>query len=532
MADLKALETSLRQGKLSRRDFLARLSALGIAVAISPTSLSTSVHAKEYQKGGRLRLGLGGGSTTDSLDPAMMTDAMAYNINWQIRNNLLEINRKGDLVPELAQSWDSSLDAKKWTFRLRRGVEFHNGKSLKADDVVYSINHHRGKNSQSAAKSIVDPIEDIKIDNKDIVVFYLREANAEFPFILSDPHLPIVPAGTERTGWEKGIGTGGYILHEWEPGYKAFAKRNPNYWKEGRAHFDEVETIGMANATDRVVALNTGQIDAMNRFQLNLTHLIPRAHDIQILNVTGTKHFSIPMLTDREPFNNNDVRLALKYCVDREHLLKKILRGYGAVGNDHPISPCQPCYALELPQRTYDPDKARFHMKKAGMLDYTFRLHAADAAWPGTDATTAAMLMKQHAAKAGIEIDVMLESDDGYWDKVWMKKPWIMCFWSGRPTADWMFSTAYAADSPWNDTFWKNERFNRLLKEARAEIDETKRHTLYVECQRILNHEGGVIIPLFANIIEAATQRLKINNPAGNWEMDGHRAAERWWFES
>ncbi|MBT8373796.1 MAG: twin-arginine translocation signal domain-containing protein, partial [Deltaproteobacteria bacterium] len=113
MADLKALETSLRQGKLSRRDFLARLSALGIAVAISPTSPSTSVHAKEYQKGGRLRLGLGGGSTTDSLDPAMMTDAMAYNINWQIRNNLLEINHKGDLVPELAQSWDSSLDAKK-----------------------------------------------------------------------------------------------------------------------------------------------------------------------------------------------------------------------------------------------------------------------------------------------------------------------------------------------------------------------------------------------------------------------------------
>jgi peptide/nickel transport system substrate-binding protein len=270
----------------------------------------------------------------------------------------------------------------------------------------------------------------------------------------------------------------------------------------------------------------------MNRFQLNLTHLLLRARDIQIINVTGTKHYSIPMLTDRDPFNNNDVRLALKYAINREHLLKEIVRGYGAVGNDHPIAPCQKCYASELPQRAYDPDKARFHIKKAGMSDYTFSLHAADAAWPGADAAAAAMLYREHAAKAGIKIEVIIEPDDGYWDKVWMKKPWVMCYWSGRATADWMLSTAYAADSSWNDSFWKHERFNKLLKEARAELDDAKRYELYVECQKILNLEGGVIIPMFANIVEAASKRLNINNPAGNWEMDGHRAAERWWFVS
>jgi len=107
-------------------------------------------------------------------------------------------------------------------------------------------------------------------------------------------------------------------------GYRAFAKLNPDYWKADRAHFDELETTGIADATSRVVALNTGQIDAMNRFQLNLTHLLSKARDIQIINVTGTKHYSIPMLTDREPYNNNDVRLALKYAINREDLLKKI----------------------------------------------------------------------------------------------------------------------------------------------------------------------------------------------------------------
>jgi peptide/nickel transport system substrate-binding protein len=532
MSELKELESLVAQGKITRRDFLARLSALGISAALSPALLSAPAKAETPKKGGRFRIGMAGGSSTDSLDPATITDAMVYNINWQIRNCLVEVDYQGNPVSELAESWEATADASNWRFKLRRGVEFHDGKSLEADDVVYSINHHRGKDSTSAAKSIVDPIEDIKTDGKSTVVFTLKESNANFPFIMSDPHLPIVPAGTKGADWEKGIGTGGYTFISHEPGYNALTKRNPNYWKEGRAHFDEVETIGIANVTERIVALHRGQIDAMNRFELRLNHLLPRARGIQIINVTGTKHYSIPMLTDRKPFNNPDVRLALKYAINREQLLKKILRGYGSLGNDHPIAPTQKFHASELPQRKYDPDKAKFHMKKAGMLDYTFSLHAADAAWPGAKAADAAMLYKENAAKAGIKIEVIVEPNDGYWSNVWMKKPWVMCYWSGRATADWMFSTAYAEGSAWNDTFWKHERFNKLLKEARAELNETKRHEMYVEMQRIVHDEGGVIIPVFANNIEVANQKLGFENPAGNWEMDGYRAAERWWFES
>ena len=532
MPDLKQLEHLLTRGKITRREFMTRVSALGLMAAVSPALLVTPAKAATPKKGGRLRLGMAGGSTTDSLDPATMTDAMAYNINWQVRNCLVEVDYKGNPIPELAESWESTPDAAKWIFKLRKGVEFHNGKTLEAEDVVFTINHHRGEDSKSAAKSIVDPIKDIKTDGKQAVVFTLQEGNADFPFILSDPHLTIVPAGTRGTDWEKGIGTGGYTLISHEPGHNALTKRNPNYWKEGRAHFDEVETIGISDVTSRIVALNRRQIDAMNRFELKLTHLLPKARNIQIINVTGTKHYSIPMLTDREPFNNNDVRLAMKYAIDREQLLKKILRGYGSLGNDHPIAPNQKYYASELPQRTYDPDKANFHMKRAGMLDYSFSLHTSKRAWPGTSASGAAMLYKENVAKAGFTINVIVEPDDGYWSDVWMKKPWVMCYWSGRATADWMFSTAYAEDSAWNDTHWKHDRFNKLLKEARAELDETKRHELYVECQRIVRDEGAVVIPVFANNIEAATQKLKFGSLAGNWEMDGNRAAERWWFES
>ena len=530
MSELKELNRLLTQGKITRRDFLARLSAFGITTALSPAFLTAPAQAAKPKRGGRSRLGMAGGSTTDSLDPATISDAMPMSINWQIRNCLVEIDYRGNPIPELAKSWESTPDAAQWTFKLRKDVEFHNGKTLNAEDVVFSINHHRGKDSKSAAKGIVDPIEDIKADGKQTVVFTLKEGNADFPYIMSDYHLTIVPSGTRGNEWEKGIGTGGYMLDSHEPGYRALTRRNPNYFKEGRAHFDEVETIGIADVTARIVALQTGQIDAMNRFELKLTHLLPKTRNIQIINVTGAKHYSIPMLVNQEPYNNNDVRLALKYAIDREHLLKTILRGYGTVGNDHPIAPTQKYYASELSQRKYDPDKAKFHMKKAGMSDYTFRLHAANAAFEG--AIDAAVLYKEHAAKAGIKIEVVVEPNDGYWSNVWIKKPWVMCYWSGRATADWMFSTAYAKDAAWNDTLWKHDRLNKLLKEARAELDETKRGEMYVEMQRIVRDKGGVVIPLFGNWIEAARNKLKFENPAGNWEMDGHRAAERWWFRA
>ncbi len=530
MSELKELESLLTQGKITRRDFLARLSAIGIAAALSPTLLTATARATKPLKGGRLRLGMAGGSTTDSLDPGTMTDAMAYNINWQIRNCLVEVDYQSNPVPELAENWEASPDAVTWRFKLRKGVEFHNQKTLEAEDVVFSINHHRGKDSKSAAKGIVDPIQDIETDGKYTVIFTLKEGNADFPFIMSDPHLPIVPAGTKGNEWEKGIGTGGFMLDSHEPGYRALTKRNPNYWKNGRAHFDEVETIGISDVTARVTALNTGQIDAMNRFELKIIHLLKRVSGIQILNITGTKHYSIPMLTDRAPYDNNDVRLGLKYAIDREHMLKTILQGFGSLGNDHPIAPAQKYFASELPQRKYDPDKAKFHLKKAGMLDRTFKIHAADAAFVG--AVDAAILFKEHAAKAGIKIEVQREPNDGYWSNVWMKKPWVMCYWSGRATVDWMLSTTYAHDANWNDTFWKHDRFNRLLKAARAELDEVKRREMYVECQKIIRDEGGVVIPLFANNIEGATKKVRFEKPAGNWELDGHRAAERWWFES
>lgn len=528
MEKLKCLERSLSEGKISRREFITRVSALGLMAAVSPVLLATSARAAAPKKGGRLRLAATGGSTTDSLDPATLTSTHNQLINFQLRNCLVEVDHDYNVIPELAESWEASPDAVKWTFKLHKGVEFNNGKTLEAADVIDSINHHRGKDSKSAAKGIVDPIKDVKADGKHTVVFTLKGGNADFPYIVSDYHLTIFPAGTQGKEFEKGIGTGGYILESWEPGVRALVKRNPNYWKQGRAHFDEVETLSIVDTNARTTALKTGQIDVMDRPDLKTLHLLKRSPGIQIIRKTSTTHFSVPMLTTIKPYDNNDARLGLKFAVDREQMLKTILRGYGSVGNDHPIASIQKYYASDLPQRTYDPDKAKFHIKKAGLLDHTFKLHAADAAFAG--AVDAAVLYQESAAKAGIKIKVVRVPDDGYWSNVWTKKGWCMCYWSGRATPDLMFSTAYAADASWNDTQWKNERFNKVLVEARAELDEKKRGEMYAELQRIVRDEAATAIPMFADIVVAASDKLKYKNFASNTNLDGLKCSERWWF--
>lgn len=529
MSEIVKLTKMFNQNKISRRQFITQVSALGLAAAISPALLAGTAQASVPKKGGRFRIGITGGSTTDSMDPGTLTSNMNQNINWQIRNNLVEIDHKFNAIPELAESWGASADAKTWTFKLRKGIEFHNGKTMTSEDVIFSINHHLSEESKSAAKGNLKSITSIKADGPNEVVFELSGGAADFPFILGDYHLTICPAGTKGPEFEKGIGTGGYILEQWEPGVRAFSKRNPNYWKEGRANFDEIETLSIVDTNARTNALKTGQIDYMDRVELKTVHLMKKMPGITVHATTGTAHYTMPMMVDQKPYDNNDVRTALKLAVDREALVKQILRGYGSVGNDHPIAPVQQFYAKDLEQRKYDPEKAKFHMKKAGMLDHVFNLHAADAAFSG--AVDAAILIKEHAKKAGININVVREPDDGYWSNVWIKKEWCMCYWGGRPIEDMMFSVAYSDGAPWNDTHWKNKRFNELLIAARAELDKEKRRKMYYDMQEICRNDSGTVVPMFNQMVEASSDKTAHGDISAAMALDGMRVGERWWFK-
>jgi peptide/nickel transport system substrate-binding protein len=526
---MQRLERLLRERRIGRREFLSRVAAAGVVAAGTSLLPDATARAATPKQGGKIRFGVGHGSTTDSLDPATFTDTFMILCGWTLRNNLCEVDKSGKLVPELAESWDVSPDATEWTFKLRKGIEFHNGKTLDAGDVVASINHHRQPDSKSAARALLEALVEVKADGKEVVAFKLKEGNADFSFILSDYHIPIIPAKDGAIDWQSGVGTGGYVLQGYEPGVSFSAKRNPNYWKQGFAHFDEVEVLAIHDVTARTNALTTGTLEVIDRPELKTVDLLQKRPGLRVEETKGTLQYTVPMLTDVAPFDNNDVRLALKYGVKRQAMLDAILRGHGVVGNDHPIGLSNRYHASELPQREFDPDKAKFHLKKAGLETLTVDLSSSDAAFAG--AVDAAVLYKEHAKEAGIEINVVREPADGYWSNVWMKKPWSTCYWSGRPTEDWMFSTAYADGAPWNDTHWSHARFNELLKLARAELDEGKRREMYVEMQRIVSDEGGVVVPMFSNHVFAMVDKIAHDEVmAGNWDLDGQKGPERWWY--
>ncbi len=529
---IKDIQQSFESGGMTRRSFMQGALALGVSMTAASAILN-EVEAATPKKGGRLRVGLTGGATTDSLDPGQILDLyMIHLLFGQVRNGLTEVAANGKLTPELAESWDASPDAKTWNFKIRKGVEFHNGKSLTSEDVVASINHHIGENTKSAAKGIMSGIVSVRADGKHAVTVELSGGNADFPFLLTDYHMNICPANADGSiDWASGIGTGGYVLKTHEPGVRSFTTRNPNYWKTGFAHFDEVEINQIADATARSQALQTGAIDVMNNVPTATAHLMKRVPNIKVHATTGNKQITLPMRTDTPPFDNVDVRTALKYVVKRDEWLKKVVNGYGQLGNDNPVGPANIYRATEaeLPQRGYDPDKAKFHLKKAGLSKLDVDFHAAETGFGG--AIDAGLLMADSARAAGININVVREPDDGYWSNVWMKKAWSACYWSGRATEDWLFSQIYAADASWNDTFWKNDAFNKLLVIARAELDPAKRRVLYVEMQQILHNDGGLLLPLFQSDVMAYHERLHVPEVVGNnWELDGAKNAERWWF--
>lgn len=514
---------------LRRRDFLKLAMGAGASLAAAQLLWSRQAGA-EPKKGGKLRAGLAHGSTTDILDPATYENGFTQTIGNSVNNRLTEVSPTGELIGELAESWEPSSDAKTWRFKLRSGVQFHNGKTFTSADVIASINHHRGDASTSGAKGIVAEIADLKADGPGTVSFTLKGGNADFPFILSDFHLGIFPAKDDKIDWASGVGTGAYSIAGFEPGLRASLKRNGNYWKAGRGHFDDVELLAIVDVNARTNALVAGDIDVMDRCDLKTVNLLKRNAGIRVEQASGTQHYSFAMHTDVDPFRSNDVRLALKLAIDRQELVDKILLGYGYVGNDHPIGKFNRYFANSLEQRQYDPDQARFLLKRAGQENLKVSLSVAEAAFAG--AVDAGTLFAEKAAKAGITLEIVREPDDGYWTNVWLKKPFSAVYWGGRPTEDWMFSTAYAAGVPWNDTHWTNERFNVLMQQARVELDDGKRREMYREMQQLVRDDGGAVIPMFANFVFAMSDKVAhAPEISAEWDLDGFKFAERWWFQ-
>lgn len=477
------------------------------------------------RKGGNLRFGVGGGSTSDTLDPRNWTDIFMYMIGCSVRGNLVEILADGSVAPELAESFEPSNGHATWAFHLRKGVRFSNGKPVTPEDVISTIDLTRKSHSASGMTALLSQITDIKADGGDTVVFTLEAGNIDFPFALADYTMGIMPFEDGKPVLD--VGAGPYLLRSFQAGISAKLERNPDSFKQG--NFDSVELISIADPVARQSALVSGEVDLINRVDPKTAQLLKRSSNIVVGNTPGRRYYAFTANGSMDPFTNVHVRQALKYGVEREELVKKILYGFGSVGNDQPISKDYRFHNPELAARSYDPDKARFHLKAAGLDKVDVKLNTADAAYTG--AVDASVLYAEKAAKGGINITVNRTPNDGYWSQVWMKTPFFTSYWGGRPTEDAILTMAWSKASDSNESGMSDLRVEDLIKAARREGDEAKRRQIYGDIQQLISDEYSAVIPMFADFVFAANKSVvPSEHVSGVAEMDGARCLERWSF--
>ena len=513
-------------GKLSRRDFLGRAAALGLSAPLAGSLLTRAAQAAGPVKGGILRAGLVGGESTDGLDPAAINNQVRGTFARCWGEKLVEVEPDGSLRPSICTEYGASPDAKTWTFKIRKGVTFHNGKELDAADVAATIERHAGEDTKSGALGVLRGIDTLKAIGDEFIVT-LKEANADMAYLMSDYHLIIQPNGG-RDDPEAGIGTGPYRIASHEAGIRALGERYDGYWdKDRNGHADQVEILVINDTTARMAALQGGQVHMMNRVEPKVVDLVKRIPGVTIQNIAGSAHYVFAAQCNTAPFDNNDLRLAMKYAIDRQELVDKILNGYGSLGNDHPINAAYPLFSDDIEQRPFDPDKAAFHFKKSGH-DGPIVLQTSDVAFPG--AVDAAQLFQQSAAKAGIQIEVKREPGDGYWAEVWNKAPFSASYWIGRPTQDQQYSTAYLSSADWNETRFFRDDFDQLAVAARAELDEDKRKAMYRDMAMMVRDDGGAIIPVFNDWIDAVSDKVAGYQPHPAGELMSGLALVSCWL--
>lgn len=517
----------LRRGT-TRRDVMRRLMAAGMMASTAGGLLTHAgmAVAQTPKRGGRIRVAVAAGSTSDTLDPARGTTIADYVRHYMFYNGLTTIDTKMAPQMALAESLNTK-DAVNWVVKLRTDVRFHDGKPLTSADVVYSLLRQKDPATASRAKAVADQFEDVKAAAPNEVHIKLVAANADLPALLGTSHFLIIRDGT--TDFTTANGTGPYKCKEFRPGVRSISVRNDEYWKPGKPYLDEIEYFAIPDEAARVNALLSGDVQLINAVNPRSAPIVKASPNHTLFESKTGNYTDIIMRDQIGPLRNPDFVLAMKHMLDREQIVKTGMRGFGAIGNDQPIQAGSRFHFDGLPQRTMDLDKAKFHLQKSGMAGTTLPLVCSPAANGSVDH---AQILQLTARQVGLNLDIRRMPADGYWANHWGKHPLSFGNINTRPTADLMFTLFYKSDSSNNVSGWKNEKFDQLLVAARGETDEAKRKQMYADMQVLVHEHCGVGIPIFNSSIDGFTNKLKGYGAHPQGGLMGYMFSESIWLDA
>jgi peptide/nickel transport system substrate-binding protein len=517
---------SLRRGA-TRRDVLSMLLAGGMQATLAGglATAAMSAHAQTPKKGGRIRVAGATAAANDTLDPAKQSNQTDYSRGNMLYNGLTSLDGSLTPQPALAESFTTK-DAQTWVFTLRKGVVFHDGKALSPADVVYSVMRHKDPATASKAKVLADQIDSVKATGPNEVTMVLTAPNADLPVILGTFHFHIVKDGT--TDFNAGIGTGPFKLKEFKPGVRSVVVRNESYWKPGKPYLDEIEFVGIGDESARVNALLSGGMDLVGVINPRAVARVKSTPGYAIFTTQSGQYTDLIMRRDVGPGMNPDFAMAMKYMFDREQMKKTIALDYAVLGNDQPIDPTNRFYFDGLPQRTMDLDKAKFHLQKSGITG-KLPMVASPAAMYSVEI---ALLLQQTGQRIGMDIDIKRMPADGYWSNHWLNSPVGFGNVNPRPSADTLLTQFFQSEAAWNESRWKNPKFDQLLLASRAETDQAKRKQQYADMQTMIHQEAGIGIPMFLASIDGHSTKLKGLSPIPLGGLMGYSFAENVWLDA
>jgi len=477
------------------------LTLAGCAPARSTPTIPEAAATGTAKRGGRLRIARPAASAAETLDSA--SSLSAYEYLGALYNRLVKLDEQGVTVPDLAEEWSATPDGITWTFRLRSGVRFHDGRRFTAADAIYSIEHILDPETASpqgevlaamigpGSMSAPDPLT-LRIE--------LLTANAEFPSLLTAYQCYIIPEGSADpangpTIGTTGIGTGPFRLSGFEPAGTGSIEAYDDHFA-GRPALDGIDFSSIQDTTARVNALLAGQIDLISQTNLDFAtaQVVSASSTATVARSANAQWYTIPMLHTSAEFSDPLVRQAMKLAYDPQAIVDTALQGTGTAGWDNPVPPTQAVWLDE--QRAYDPEQARALLKKAGREGLRTEIFTSSYE---SVFTPMAVAYRDQVREAGIDLVVRNASSDSYYTQIWMQKPLMVSYWfTGRPI-DQLLNQIFRTGSSYNESAWSNPTFDALLDDARAEMDDARRATLYQDAQRLIVDDAADMTPMFGD---------------------------------
>ena len=519
--------------EFGRRQFLRGIAAAGAAAgaggllaACGGSSSGTAQHLDQashsLKRGGNLKLGLTGGSSSDTLDPHKSLTYIDTSRLQSLYQPLVQLDAQAQVEYVLAESISPHQGSlSEWVIRLRPGVTFHDGKAFTASDVLFTF--QRVYSNDFTGKFGLGPIDlaNTKALDPHTVLVRLTKPFSSFAEQLAAfwYNLYIAPDGFSPA---RPVGTGPFVYQSFTPGQRSVFTRNPHYWKPGLPYVDTLTIIDFSDNTTLQDALSTGVIQGAGA--LDGPQIASLATSSGIKTVVSHSGEIVPftMRVDQPPFSDVNVRQAMRLLVDRPQLIDSALDGYGVVANDL-FSPYDPDFNHSLVRPAQgDIQQAKFLLKKAGQEGLTVTLTTSAVA---TGTVAMATVLAAQAKAAGVTVKLSNVPAGTFFGPNYLKWSFAQDYYNYYPYLAQVAESMLKA-SPFNETHTGNAHYANLYNQANATASPSLRKEIITEMQAFDFNEGGYIIPAYIDVLDAYSDKItgytagKVGQPLSNFDFE------------